>query len=122
MMIVSVDLATLSAQLGQLSEEELHALLSNHSSETTIASTPADTVPRPTSVRAHATHMPLPNISVGGSLLAMASSHCRQSAIPTISPAVPTIRAATHPVAHPNVPPSIISLETHHQNGPRYSC
>jgi hypothetical protein len=86
MMIASADLA--APQLGQLSEEELHVLLSNHPSESTIAFTPVDTVDTvdtvliPTSVHAHATHMYLPNIPAGGSLSAMASeSRCRQLAI-----------------------------------------
>jgi hypothetical protein len=78
MTITSSDQATLSAQLSQLSEEELRALLSNRASASAIASTPV--VISSTSVHARASQRPLPNSSAGGSLLAMASSR-RQSAI-----------------------------------------
>jgi hypothetical protein len=78
--ITSANLTTLSAQLGQLSKEELHTLLSTQPSATTIASTHMDTTPTP-SIRVHATHRPLLNIPVGSSLPTMASSRRRPSTI-----------------------------------------
>jgi hypothetical protein len=79
MTLASSDRATLSAQLSQLSEEQLRALLSTRPSASAIASTPV-AVLSSTSVHAHASYRPLPNSSAGGPLSAMASLRC-QSAI-----------------------------------------
>jgi hypothetical protein len=70
MRITSAELTALEAQLCHPSKEVLQALLSTHPSATTIVSTPVDNTTT-ISIRAHATHMPLPNIPVGRSLPAI---------------------------------------------------
>jgi hypothetical protein len=81
MTIASTYLATIYAQLGQLSEEKLRDIMSYQASISSIASTPtAVSSSTPVHAHAHASHRPLPNSSAGGSLSAMASSR-RHSAI-----------------------------------------
>jgi hypothetical protein len=132
MAITSADRATLSAQLGELSEEELQALLSSYHQAITIVSTPPDTTHTSASAHAHAHHQPLPNLHAGSSLLTMTSSRCRQSSIHehfrrgahhliSTTPWATSRRAATTPGIFPVVrsqsPPPATMHTSHHGGG-----